>query len=272
MLGILLAAAMWWTYFAWPRWSPRGGWPARRREGRERAGRRASPETIEQGLVRLVKKHRNSIIAIQIIFLMAASISAAVLGGLKLVERWAENRNRAEVLRREIFNEVLNQARELVPAPLAAADMCNPVSQALEFFRRYQHELQINFYAGGFARHEGWAGRLTWFTAILAGLAAVTGMIGAFGGSALILSAFLGIAVPILLSAAQSWRATSRDSDKAEAYRKAKDALDDILLNKLDAVRAKAAFGDASEVRTYVDSVHVVMTTESSAWIPAVQP
>ena len=148
--------------------------------------------------------------------------------------------------------------------PRLLLPMCNPVSQALEFFRRNQHELQINFYAGGFARHED-GRRLTWFTAILAGLAAVTGMIGAFGGSALILSAFLGIAVPIPLSAAQSWRATSRDSDKAEAYRKAKDALDDILLNKLDAVRAKAAFGDASEVRTYVDSVHVVMTTESSA-------
>jgi hypothetical protein len=226
----------------------------------------APSETIEQGLVRLVKKHRSSIIVIQIIFLMAASISAAVLGGLKLMERWAENRNKAEVLRREIFNEVLSQAGELVPVPLPADDMGNPVSQALEFFRRYQHELQIRYYHRGVARHEGWAGRLTWLTAILAGLAAVTGLIGGFGGSALILSAFLGIAVPILLSAAQSWGATSRDSEKAEAYKKAKDALDDIMLNKLDTVRAKAALGDASEVRAYIDSVHLVMTTESSAW------
>jgi hypothetical protein len=77
--------------------------------------------------------------------------------------------------------------------------------------------------------------------------------------------------VPILLSAAQSWRATSRDSDKAEAYKKAKDALDTILLN-VDAVRAKAAIGDTAEVRTYIDSIHVIMTTETGAWVPAVKP
>jgi hypothetical protein len=227
-----------------------------------------SSDTIEQGLVRWVKDHRSGIMIIQVISLLAASIAAAVLGGLKLVERWAENRNKAEVLRREIFNEVLNQARDLVPSPLTTPDIGNPVSQALEFFRRYQHELQIRYYGKGIVRHEGWAGILTWLTAILAGVAAITGVIGGFGRTAMILSAFLGIAVPILLSAAQSWRATSRDSDKAEAYKKAKDALEVILLD-VDTVRAKAALGDAAQVRTYVDSVHVIMTTESGGWSPA---
>lgn len=228
----------------------------------------AAPDTVERGLVRWVKQHRTSIMVIQVIFLLAASIAAAVLSGQKLVERWAENRNKAEAMRQEIFSVILNKAHEMVPAPLAAPDLGNPISQALEFFRRYQHELQIRFYGKGFARHEGWAAKLTWLTAALAGLAAVTGVIAGLGGSAVILSAFLGIAVPILLSAAQSWRATSRDSDKADAYGKAKTELDRILLD-LDAVRAKAALGDAAEVRAYIDSVHVVMTTESGGWIPA---
>jgi hypothetical protein len=228
----------------------------------------AASDTVEQGLVRWVKQHRTSIMVIQVIFLLAASVAAAFLSGQKLVERWAENRNKAEAMRLEIFNEILNQAHEMVPAQLAAPDLGNPISQTLEFFRRYQHELQIRYYGKGIARHGGSAATLTWLTAILAGLAAVTGVIGGFGGSAVILSAFLGIAVPILLSAAQSWRATSRDSDKADAYGKAKADLDRILLD-LDAVRAKAALGDAAEVRTYIDSVHVVMTTENGGWIPA---
>jgi Protein of unknown function (DUF4231) len=220
------------------------------------------------GLVRWANDHRTAIMLIQIVGLLASTVAASVLAGLKLVEQWSDNRNKSETLRREVFNEVLNQANRLVPAPLAAEDAGNPVAQALEFFRRYQHELQITYYAKGVARHEAWAGRLTWLTAALAGLAAVTGIVAALGGSGIIVSAFLGIAVPILLSAAQSWRATSRDSDKVDAYMKAHEALDAIFLN-VDDVRAQAALGDVPAVRAYIDSVHIVMTTEGGAWAPA---
>jgi len=163
-----------------------------------------APNQIEQGLVRWVKKNRNSIIVVQIAGLFISAVAAGVLGSKGLVERWAENRQKAKLLRREVFNEVLKLAHEMAPAPLTARDPCNPVSQALEFFRRYQHELQIGYYGKGWTRHEQMAGMLTWLTAILAGVAAVSGVVGALGGTALILSAFLGIAVPILLSAAQS--------------------------------------------------------------------
>jgi ABC-type multidrug transport system fused ATPase/permease subunit len=231
----------------------------------------APAQSVEQGLVQWVQKHRTSIMFLQIISLLAASVGAAVLAGLNLVERWSENRNKAETLRREVFNEVINQAQQREPAPLAAADPGNAIAQALEFFRRYQHELQMRYYQQSGKRAETWTRRLTWLTAILAGLAAVTGMIAGLGGMAVILSAFLGIAVPILLSAAQSWSATSRDNDKAEAYGKARDALEKLLL-ELDDVRAKAALGDAAEVRKYIDNVHIIMTTETGAWVAAGKP
>jgi hypothetical protein len=225
---------------------------------------------IEQALVSWVKDHRTDIIILQIVSLFVSAVAAGVLASQGLIARWAENRNKAELLRRAVFNDVLTQAQEKLKGPIAVPDPGNPVCQALEFFRRYQHELQITFYARGWVRHDKAVGVFTWLTAVLAGLAAITGVVGALGGSALVLSAFLGIAVPILLSAAQSWRAMSRDSDKAAAYAKAKAALEEILLD-IGAVRKKAELGDAAAVSAYVDSVHLIMTTENDAWKPAVK-
>jgi hypothetical protein len=223
---------------------------------------------VAQGLVGLVKQNRPTILVCQILALLASTVAASALGALRLAESWAGNRTKAEALRREVFNEVLTQASGIPANGATAPDpACNPLSQGLEFFRRYQLELQIGYYAKAATSHEGWARTLTWLTALLAGLAAVTGAVAAFGGLALTISAFLGIAVPILLSAAQSWRAVSRDTDKADAYKKAKDALDTTLLD-IDAVRKAAAAGDAVAVRSFVDKVHLILTTETDAWRP----
>ena len=226
---------------------------------------------IEQELVRWVTKHRIGITIIQIAGLFISTAAAGILGSLGLVDRWNENRNRAELLRREVFNEVLKLAQEMAPKTPEVPDPGNPVRQAFEFFRRYQLELQIGYYAKGGAHAERSAAVLTWLTATLAAVAAVTGVIGTLGGTPLIISAFLGIAVPIVLSAAQSWRATSRDSDKAAGYAKARAALQGILLD-LGGVRKKADLADAAAVRAYIDSVHLVMTTENEAWVPARRP
>jgi SMODS and SLOG-associating 2TM effector domain 1 len=232
------------------------------------AGSEASTTAPVEGLVRGVKDNHYIIVGFQIAALFFAGVVTSVLASQNYVERWQEQRNRAELLRRQIFNEILTMAEAEVPSQLATADPTNPIAQAFEFFRRYQHELQINFYGRGSVRHARAAEGLGWLTAILAGLAAVTGVLGAFGGWTLILSAFLGIAVPILLSAAQSWRVSSRDSDKLAAYQKAKEALDVNLLN-IDTVRARATMGDAAAVGAYVNTVHLIMTTENDAWTPA---
>jgi hypothetical protein len=223
---------------------------------------------VEPALVARINDNRTAIVVVQILGLFLSAIATGVLGSLKLVDAWGENRNKAEQLRREVFNEVLKQAQEVAPEPLTAANPGNAISQAMEFFRRYQHELQITFYGGGSTRHGQTAIRLTWITAGLSAVAAISGILGGLGGDALIMSAFLGIAVPILLSAAQSWRAMGRDGDKAAAYKKAKEALNMLALD-LDVVRKKAAVADAAAVRAYFDSVHLVMTTENSAWVPA---
>ena len=150
-------------------------------------------------LVRRVNENRTLIILVQIAGLLMSAVAASVLASQNFVDRWAEKRREAEAQRREVFNEVLKLAQEAVPAPLPAPDPANSVRQALEFFRRYQLDLQDAYYGRGGARSEKAAGLLGWGTAILAGVAAVTGAIAGLGGAGLVLSAFLGIAVPILL-------------------------------------------------------------------------
>jgi hypothetical protein len=227
-----------------------------------------TPAPVQPALVHWVARYGRALSLVQVLALFAASAAAAALASLKPAERWAANRTKAEVGRREIFDEVLAQAKAKVATAANAAPGCGPLSQAFEFFRRYQLELQHRYYAKNADRHDTATRRLTWLTSGLAGLAGVTGAIAGLGGSALIVSAFLGIAVPILLSAAQSWRVMSRDTDKAGAYAKARDDLAPFL-RTLGATRAAAASGDATTVQKLVDEVHLVMATESDSWLPA---
>ena len=85
---------------------------------------------------------------------------------------------------------------------------------------------------------------MAYWAAGLAAVAAITGAIGSLGGPALTIGAFLGIAVPIVAAAVQSWNSASGDSDKVAAYTTAKEALDRILVQEVDAVREQAARGD----------------------------
>jgi hypothetical protein len=231
------------------------------------AGSEVPPTTVE-GLVRWVKDNHNVVVGLQILALFLSAVVASVLAQQNYVEQWRDERKRAELLRRQIFDEVITMAEAGEPNPLAAPDPGNAVAQAFEFFRRYQHELQIWYYQKSSASHGRTAANLSWITAVLAGLAAITGVLGGFGGTALVASAFLGIAVPILLSAAQSWRASSSDSDKVATYQKALQALEGKRL-VLDDVRKRVALADTASVGEYVNSVHLILTTENEGWTPA---
>jgi hypothetical protein len=230
-----------------------------------------APTPIAQELVTRVNEYRMVIIVFQILGLALSAGAGVMLSQLKYADVWAENRIKSERLRRDIFNEVLNLAQKLAPAPPAAPDRGNAISQAMELFRRYQHELQITYYDKGSSRHTDAIKILTLGTAGLTAVAAVSGIVGSLGGWALLLGAFLGIAVPILLGALQSWRAASGDSDKAAAYTKARDALL-TLKGGLDPIRDQAAVGDVAAVRAYFDEVHLIMTRENDAWAPAKKP
>jgi hypothetical protein len=235
------------------------------------AGTDATATPPVDQVVSWVKDHRIWIIGVQVIGLFCSAVVTSVLVTQNYVERWQQQRQRAETLRRQIFTDILSMAEAKVPNAIAAPDPTNPIAQAFEFFRRYQAELQRNYYTKAAAKHESAGSKWGWVTAILGGLAAIAGLLGSLGTTALVVSAFLGIGVPIVLSAVQSWRTSARDSDKRAEYQRAKEALDNNLLT-IDEVRERAAIGDAAAVGAYVNSVHLIMTTEHEAWTPAARP
>ena len=173
---------------------------------------------------------------------------------------WTDARRAAEADRIGLFDTVVNLAAER-----PGTGPTGRLRQALEFFRRYQLDLQLGFYTRRARQHEASDTRTVWAAAALAGVAAVTGSLGGVAPSFVVLAAFLGIAVPILLSATSSWRSVSRNAEKAASYAAARDALEEIRQD-LSGVQTSADTGDVESVRRFVARVHETMRVENGAW------
>ena len=193
---------------------------------------------VQQGLVGWVRSNMTVITAVQVIGLFAATAAAAVLATRDYGRIWTEARRKAESDRIGLLEAIIDLAAE---APGTGPD--GRLRQALEFFRRYQLDLQIGFYTKRADQLTASDTRTVWMAAALAGIAAVTGTLGALGQSFAVIAAFLGIAVPILLSATRSWRTMSQNAEKAGSYAAARDALEAIRQD-LGKVQASADQGD----------------------------
>lgn len=227
----------------------------------------AKDVAVAQALAEFVHKHRFFIIGVQVIGAFLAAFATYRLSAEDFVKKWTDNRRRAEELRRQIFTEMFNKvaAHEDAGKP---PDENGALSQVFEFFRRFQVDLQMRFYQKAALRSERSSSRLSWTAAGLAGLTGITGIIAGLGGAALVIAAFLGIALPVMLSAAQSWRALNLFGDKTKAYGKARDELQTLALD-VSNIRALAANGDKAKVREFVDKVHEVMANENTNWVAA---
>jgi hypothetical protein len=220
----------------------------------------APADSVQQGLVGWVRRNMTAITAVQVIGLFAATAAAAVLAARDYGRIWTEARRKAESDRIGLLEAIMDLAAE---APGTGPG--GRLRQALEFFRRYQLDLQIGFYTRRADQFTASDTRTIWAAAALAGIAAVTGTLGALGHSFTVLAAFLGIAVPVLLSATRSWRTINQNAEKAASYAAARDALEAIRQD-LRKAQASADQGDIEAVRHYVARVHEVMRVENGAW------
>lgn len=222
--------------------------------------------TAAEQLAQLARDNRSVILWIQIAGTFAATVMTSLLAQQGHLASWNDYRRKAEDLRQIIFNDMLNAGagKSTTQGP------SNVLSYLLELFRRFQLDLQIDYYDKRAAQQKRSANLWIYVTVALSAAATVTGLVAQQGDSWLPVAALCGLAIPVTLSAAQSWRALNMFGDKAKSYDKAKDALRE-LRRKLDTVREDAANGDDAKVREFVDEVHKVMSNENTNWVAAAQ-
>jgi hypothetical protein len=208
------------------------------------------------------------------ILLIALSAGSVIAGALaakdlymirqgKLLEDWMTKRAAAESKRLEFFYT-------MAKAEIPAAENGVPLNLLkLEYFRRFQLDVQLAFFSRRSADHKKEAKKSLAFSGIaIAGAAIVTGLAGVL---TIVNASFAAIASLGAVFTALSSYATLREqiyqSQRiAERYALTSDALQD-LYKRLDAVR-KAVLADGQEpLLGYIEAIHEVLLAEHKQWL-----
>lgn len=210
--------------------------------------------------------------------LQRVGIGAGILAGLaatlasmwlfkaregQLLERWLSCRAKAETERGGYF------------AALAAQAPDDPSLRLLklEYFRRYQVDVQRKYFEWASRRHATAAQWTLRFGAYAVGLSSIPvffgGALGLSNGywTALGALSVIGGAVSAYASAHE---AMSQDKRNAERYENALEGLE-LLAAKLDEVRAAVAAGSADALKVFVAAVNEQLATEHRQWLEAGQ-
>ena len=185
-----------------------------------------------------------------------------------LFQTWMNRRARAEVERLNYF-ELATQAKEDSQGSEIPLQLLQ-----LEYFRRYQLEVQRKYYLQRTQDHKKAADRMLTLSAYAAGLGALAiGFAGILGGVLgpkwACLAGFATVA-SALSTFASTREALSQDRRNEELYSKTNDALVE-LEGKLDEVRDAAAKGDRESLKQFVAAVHEQLSLEHKQWLDAAE-
>jgi len=185
-----------------------------------------------------------------------------------LFQAWMNQRARAEAERVRYFELVTQTAgnAEVSEVPLLLLQ--------LEYFRRYQLEVQRRYYCARSRDHKRAADRMLTLSAYAAGLGALaTGFAGILGGVLgprwACLAGFATVA-SALSTFASTNETLGQHRRNEELYGKTNDALAE-LEGKLDEVRAAAAKDDRESVKQFVTAVHEQLSLEHKQWLDAAE-
>lgn len=212
--------------------------------------------------------------------LIVLSICSLVCGALasmwlfkvregNLLEKWMTARAAAETMRLNYFLLITN-------APsLAASAIPLPLLQ-LEYFRRYQLEIQRAFYRNRGRDHERDAGKMLGISAFAVLMASVAAGLGGFlagaagpgADSRWVALAALGTFAAALSSFASAQESLGQDRRNADLYSKTLEALN-LIWGRIDRVRNSAARGEQGPVQEFVAAVHEQLSLEHRQWMGA---
>jgi hypothetical protein len=192
-----------------------------------------------------------------------ASYYLNVLKQGKLLDAWMSNRARAEAARLEYFLSVAKASPKTT-----VGNMLELVK--LEYFRRFQLDVQLNFYEAASKKHKAEARQaLQWSSIAVAGAGTVTALAGFASG--FIDPRFAAIATFGTLFAALSTFATTREDvyhnqRNAERYCRTEEALIEIY-KRIDDVRTAVLTDGQKPLLDFIEAVHEQLLAEHKQWL-----
>lgn len=212
------------------------------------------------------------LIALGVIGILAGALGSMWLFKVKegrLLENWMTARAAGETLRLRYF-ELITNAQD---APGSASAMPLALLQT-EYFRRYQLDVQRNFYRTRRADHRRAAAKWLNMGAYAVALGSVAGGLAGLLGGAVdtrwVAIAGLGVVATALSSFAAASEALGQDRRNQESYGHALDAIEG-LTGKLDEVRAAAAGNQPEPLHQFVAAVHEQLALEHRQWLGAAE-
>ncbi len=186
----------------------------------------------------------------------------------KFFQKWMQERSKAESVRIEYFETILGMRKVGIPRNQEEGEM-GLLPLQLEYFRRYQLEMQMKFYCGRASEHDE-AARKTlgigaWIT-FGAALAAAIGGLRAELGDWVSSAAIVGLVAPILLGMQTSISRLNQNEQIAGRYKITEEHLRRCYQH-LGEARTAAEKGDREPVFEFVERVHGVLSTEHQEWL-----
>jgi multisubunit Na+/H+ antiporter MnhG subunit len=205
--------------------------------------------------------------------LLVLGVGALVTGALasmwlfrvregKLLDAWMTGRARAETARLVYF-------ATLVTSGAPATSNAQLGLLKLEYFRRYQLDMQVAYYRERGRQHRETADRTLTLGALAAALGAVAsgsaGIVAFFDATWASLAA-LGVVGAALAAFAATREAANQDRRNAERYGRTLEALES-LRGRLDDVRGGVMAGSQNVLEEYVAAVHEQLSLEHREWL-----
>jgi hypothetical protein len=222
-------------------------------------------------------------------------LTVSVLASLHLIrarpfDAWMKARARAEIARISLFDQVLGSCD---PSP--RPDEMPVLPLKLEYFRRYQLDVQRRYYAGRGLQHALAAGQTrrwqieSFVLSALAGGVAMVALLRLVVDHGIQLPEWIGhvyaVVIPILpdwinkavlatgitasalLGASVSRSLMDLDERNASRYLTTAANLNHICETNLETARADAAAGKTEQVKAFVDSIQRMVSAEHQEWI-----
>ena len=216
---------------------------------------------------------RTLFVAISIAAFVASFIATSyikLVENLSLLKKWMGSRAHAEMQRLSYFERFVTRRFQ-------ERDGVDPIFMGLlqlEFFRRFQLDMQLNYYTQRSGEHaaaaEKSAAISTWSMGIAGLAAAIAGFLGASIDPRWAAVAAVGFVFQAYASNALSAEAVNQDRRNEERYGRTMKSLQDLRAD-MDRVRQQVADGNPKILAAYVEAVHEQLSLEHRQWIEDVE-